>query len=782
MKKNKCAGFIVVLILLGLSLQAQTIGSWKAYMAYNNATIVTKTPNAVYAVCDGSLLSYHPDDQSVQTYSIQDDLNPSAIRFLNYCQDTKSLLIVYENSNIDIFLGRNNVYHLPDIKNNIFLSNKTINSVEIRKGYAYLSTGFGIVVIDMRRREIKDSYRLEVNTTAACEWGDFLYASTDDGLLRAPLLSNLLDVTNWTKVPGLEGIRIAKMVLFNDHLVFYDHTKFNIQRLSREGVLDTLKSDDLCRQLSVVNNQMIAVFWKGVVFYDDFEDYTVLFLDDQIKFVTPSYSNGNYWVAWGDRGIVEIALNILEPGWAEYKVLVSDLKINSPVRNLAFRLKFSGEKLLVTGGDRSGNRFNLRGTFMVYENGIWKNLDDRAIAAKTGVPCEDLMDPVEDPRNPGRYFVSSWGEGIYVLNEDLELETLYSLHNSTLKSTLPNSPQANRYVRVDGMAFDAKGNLYTVSAEVANALNILSNTGKWSEHGYDNFSGVIPNRIIIARDGKKWVNFFRKGTAVPIGILALDDTKGVVDDPGDDRKDIVYYSSQFVDQQPQPRNVGATTYSCIVEDLTGNIWVGTDNGPISFSSAEQMGRGECFRYTGIDPYGEAYYLLEGQRVTSIAVDGGNRKWIGTTGGGVFLVDHSGKEFSVKNFNTFNSPILSDNINSIAINGKTGEVFIGTNRGICSYQGDAIDGKPSYDEVYAYPNPVFPRRNNQVAITGLMQNSRVKITDLAGNLMKEAVSNGGQYTWNCTNPRGEIVSAGIYLVFAALPNGSQGVVTKIMVIK
>jgi streptogramin lyase len=325
------------------------------------------------------------------------------------------------------------------------------------------------------------------------------------------------------------------------------------------------------------------------------------------------------------------------------------------------------------------------------------------------------------------------------------------------------------------MVFDAKGNLYTVSGGVSHSLNILSNSDKWSKHIYDHFSGVSPNQIIIAKDGKKWVNFFRRGSASTIGIFVLDDTDN-------DKKDKVYFAAAFVDQQPEPKNVGATTYSCIVEDKLGTIWVGTDNGPITFSSAEQLGRGQCNRPIGVDLYGEAHYLLEGQRVTSIAVDGGNRKWIGTSGGGVFLVELSGDDFSVTNFNTFNSQILSDNINSIAINGKTGEVFIGTNRGICSYMGDAIDGKSGYSEVYAYPNPVFPNRYNQVVVTGLMQNSRIKITDLAGNLMREAVSNGGQYTWNCTNSRGEIVSAGIYLVFATLPDGARGVVTKIMVIK
>jgi hypothetical protein len=749
-------------------------------MAYRNATIVTATPHAVYAVYDGSLLSYSPDDQSVQTYSIQDDLNPAPIRFLNYCPDTKSLLLVYDNSNIDIFLGRNHVYHLPDIKNNSFLSNKTVNSVDIRDGYAYLSTGFGVVVIDMRKREIKTTYRLDANTTDLCQWGDSLYAATDGELLRAALSANLMSRDNWTKVEGLDAIHVDRVLFFQDHLVLYDaHTASTWYRTG-DGVLKNLLSNNSCRQLVVLNNQLTAVYWNGVIFFKDFDTATGISLDEQIRWITADPSSDAYWLAWGDWGITKVALKPLPGGWSEHETLIPGIQVNSPARNRSFRLKFSGDKLMVTGGDRAGNRMNYPGTFMIYENGHWQNLDNNAIAARTGLPCEDLLDMVEDPRTPGRYYVSSWGEGIYIFNKDLELEELYSTHNSTLQSTLPYNELANRFIRVDGMVFDAENNLYTVSNGVANGLNILSNTGHWTAHLYDHLSGISPNRIIITRDGKKWVNFFRKGGATPIGIFVLDDSQGTVDDSTDDDRDIVYYSSQFTDQQG--RAIGASAYNCIVEDLTGTVWVGTDNGPITFSSADQVARGECYRLTGVDPYGAGYYLLEGQKVSAIAVDGGNRKWIGTDGAGLFLVDHSTENPTVENFNTTNSPLLSDNITSIAINGATGEIFIGTNRGICSYQGDAIDGKMDYSAVHAFPNPVFPRRSNQVVITGLMQNSLVKITDLAGNLLKESRSNGGQYTWNCTNPRGEIVSAGIYLVFATLADGSQGVVTKIMVMK
>jgi ligand-binding sensor domain-containing protein len=772
MKKNRYAGILAVLFIACFSIQGQSLGTWKSYMSYQNATLVAETPNAVFAVYDGSLLSYSPEDQVTRTYSLENGLNDTDIRFLNYCPEVNALLIIYDNSNMDIFMNQDNIYNLPDIKNNIFLSNKIVNNVEIRGDQAYLATGFGIVVVDLKRKEIRNTYRLDVNTTATCQWGESMYAATGNGLLRAALSSNLLDPENWENIPSTAGDskNITKMVLYNDHLVFFD--KRSIRYLSKDGIVHLLYSGT-CKQLSVLNDQLVIAVPDGLYFYTDWNTKTFLKLGPDYQSVSSYHSRDTYWVAWGTGGLSEIKINENTGSNAlEYESLVSGIKVNSPIRNQAFYLTFAEDQLLVTGGGRAGNRLHNPGTFMVYDNADWSNLDDGATAKKTGLACEDLMSAAVDPRDPNHYFVSSWGEGIYEFkNKELEYVNRYDYTNSTLQSTLPNESYANLFVRVDGMAFDRNNNLYTVSAEIANGLSILSSDGKWHSPLYEDLAGVYPNQIIITRDNKKWINIFR----LKIGLFVLDD-KGTIDNAADDE---TYYSGTFVDQEN--RSIGATTYSCLAEDLNGTVWVGTDNGPITFSSAEQVSRGECHRVVGVDEYGAGYYLLEGQKVTAIAVDGGNRKWIGTWGGGVFLVDQSG-EIAVTNFNTGNSSIISDNINSVAINGKTGEVFFATDRGICSYRGDAIDGKPDYSEVHAFPNPVHPARNNQVVITGLMQNSRIKITDLGGNLMKEAVSNGGQYTWNCTTPQGEIVKAGIYLVFATLPDGSQGVVTKIMVIK
>ncbi|GHT77114.1 ABC transporter substrate-binding protein [Bacteroidia bacterium] len=748
-------------------------------MAYHNATQVVATPQKIFAVYDGSLLSYSPGDQEKLTYSYNDGLSDVGIKHIAYSSETNALLIVYDNSKMDIFLGKDNVVPLPDINTNAKnYQNTIVNSVFIQGEYAYLSTGYGVTVVNLKKKEIKETYASDLNTLSVCLWGNDIYAATTEGILKVSLSSpNLLDKEYWQFIPPLSMgnyKNIMKMVVFNDQLVFYDGN--GVYSLAKDEQVKRLFNGE-CRQLSIMNEQLVLATYDRVLFYTDFDQYSQLTLDAEYQSIVPAYnSKTNYWIAWGTKGLVEIkaeqqaGTNVLTPS-----VLASEIKVDSPLRNMTFHLTFEQDKLLVTGGGRRSDRLNNAGTLMVYENGKWYNFDDKAISEKTGLPCQDLMSAVVDPRDPNHYYVSSWGEGIYEF-KDNEFVKLYSYENSSLQSANPNY-YPERYVRTDGMGFDSDNNLYMVNSEVPKIISILDNSNKWTAQTITvngtNVIGSMINQLIVTRNNQKWIN---NASAVNdknnFNLLALDENNQA------------YYSRGFVDQQGN--DIKAVNYLCLAEDLNGTVWVGTDNGPISFSSIEQMGKGVCDRVIEQDQYGQndgnGYYLLEGEKITAIAVDGENRKWLGTTGHGIFLVELSGSTLKVDNFTTANSQLLSDNINSIAINNATGEVFIATDKGLCSYMSEAIEGKYDYSDVYAFPNPVYPAHDPQVVITGLMSNSTVKITDMAGNLMNKGFSHGGQYVWNCTNLKGEIAKAGIYLVFAAIADGSQGVVTKIMIIK
>ena len=750
-----------------LTVQAQ-VGTWKTYMAYHQATIVVETPNLVFGVYDGSLLSYNPEDEEIRTYSNQNGLSDTDIRKMAYHPSAKALILVYSNANIDIFWGDHDVYNISSIKNNRQIQDKTVNNLEIIGDFAYISTAFGIVVVDVKRKEIKDTYTLGYAVRSVCQTGNFLYAATSDGVKKASITSNLLDRENWKPADTTSGnIKdITRLLFFMDQMVFL--TWGPVYYITPTGELSSLNISDV-RDIKIINDQLVVLTNAAIYFYSDLKNYIRIPLSAYS--IDCRNSKNKYWLASGEAGLTGFTKM---PDSSEFTVTVSEIKVNSPKRNLNAYMTFTANKLLVTGGGKGSDRLRTPGTLMVFEDGKWFNFDEKAIAEKTGLTefdtCLDFMSVAVDPADPMHYYVGSWGEGLYEFKNN-EFVNLYSYKNSSLQTAIAGH---DRYIRVDGLIFDKNNNLYMVNGGVNDGLSIFLNQKEWKNFNYPPLVQSDPDQILISGSNQKWFNFFRGRGA---GIMVIDDN-GTISDSSDDK---VYYSGSFVDQNGD--NIKATVYLTMAEDQNGAIWVGTDNGPIHFSSAEQVRNGMCNRVIYTDEYNNGYRLLEGIKITTIAVDGGNRKWLGSSSSGVFVVDQSkGTEAQIINFTADNSFLLSNTINSIAINNKTGEVFIGTDKGLCSYLSEAIEPRDDYSNVYAYPNPVYPAKNNQVIITGLMQKSTVKITDLAGNLIKEGISMGGQYVWNCTDRFDSIVKAGIYLVFAATPNGSQGVVTKIMVIK
>ncbi|MCD6354718.1 MAG: T9SS type A sorting domain-containing protein, partial [Prolixibacteraceae bacterium] len=164
----------------------------------------------------------------------------------------------------------------------------------------------------------------------------------------------------------------------------------------------------------------------------------------------------------------------------------------------------------------------------------------------------------------------------------------------------------------------------------------------------------------------------------------------------------------------------------------------------------------------------------------IAVDGANRKWIGTKNSGIYLISETG-EAEILHFTHENSPLLSNNITSISLNSESGEVFIGTEEGLISYMGDAIGGKDEYSNVYVYPNPVRETYDGPVTVTGLIKNTNVKIIDISGNLVFETTSLGGQAIWDGRNLNGNRVKTGVYLVLCNNKNGEKTHITKLLFI-
>ena len=755
---------------------AQGFGTWTPYLSYYNTTKVAESNERVFALANGSLYSYGKEDQSIKLYSREDGLNGNNISDIAYNQAVKSLLIIYANGNIDLLFD-SGINNLPFLKTSTTVQDKTINDVYFHNEFAYLSMNFGIIVINMNKNEILDTYKLNKSVKSVCIQGNKIYAATSEGVFSADKSDNLLDFNNWKAYPlhsdQFREKDITKIDIFQNTLCFF--IKYNgIYYQTSDQAIKNLRFDAGLIDMDVQRDKLIAHTNSSTYICNSLTQITQVATGTTNDICCQNTAN-TFWVASGEDGLMGMKLkNDKMEVFASKLIALED----SPKRNFADFMDYQQGKIVVAGGGRWTNRFDRPGTIMMLENGKWINVDEKKVADKSEVRFSDVTSIAIDPKDVNHYFASTWGEGVFEFQDDKFIK-LHNTTNSTLASAITGG--SLNYTRVEGLKFDKEGNLWMTNTAINSCINVLKTDGKWSalkSTDYNVFNNqYLVDKLMITSKGHKWVNIVRGN----VSIVVFDD-KGTIDDTSDD---VVNQFTNFKLNHSNGEAIPVNGYFCMAEDKTGTIWIGTNRGPIlcpvpeyAISNPEKV---FCTRIVRTDEDGINSYFLDNAKVTAIAVDGGNRKWLGTEGNGVFLVNEDGSE-TIENFTEENSPLLSNNIKSIAINDLTGEVFFGTENGIISYMSDASEGREDYSEVYAYPNPVRPEFHDQVTITGLMENSNVKITDVSGNIIYQAKSNGGQLTWNCHNRSGNHVASGVYLVLSSTPEAKESVVTKIMIIK
>ena len=750
---------------------------WKTYLSYNNTNSVEESNDQVFVVAEGSLYTYGKEDNSIKQYYKGNGLNDNTISLIRYNKQTKSLLIIYDNSNIDILEG-GVATNLPYLSTSTSIRDKQINSVLVHDEYAYLSTAFGIVVINMAKKEIKDTYKLSLNITSCAIQNGNIYASTTNkaevssGIIYASLKENLLDKANW-KPYGLSNLSdshtISAIASFKNTL-FYLVSQQGIF-YENNGELSRIINSSTLKYMKVIGEKLACIDNSRVFIVSDTQKF------DQINLSIndiSTYQADKYWIAEGSKGL----RSIQRKGSNSFEVLNEPIILDGPYSNSAFDIVCKNDKVyMIIGGKDllNGKRFDKGGYILTYDYDKWSFIDPKEAQKKLNLPRNPRdytsIAVTTDDSNDEIVYASSMGDGVIQYKNGTPVQS-YNEKNA-FKETA--GCYGSGYCYIDGLAFDKNGNLWMTSSEVNHAVLVLDKAGAWHRLDIEQLRGVYTiNDILITSTNDKWIYVPRN-------------TPKLVMIPNSESLDEVssYEFTTLIDTDG--KELTPSNYTCVAEDKDGYIWVGTNRGAVYFtkpriSSAEDKAATRCTRvkYTN-EETGNLAYFLDNVVVTTLKVDAGNRKWIGTKGNGVYVLDND-NETIVYQFNTTNSPLLSDNIYDIEINDKTGEVFIGTDKGLNSYQGEASEGKSDYSEIYAYPNPVRPEHMDKVTIVGLMDNSNVKITDLNGNIIYQTKSLGGQAIWNCRNANGSRVATGVYLVLASTEEASESVVTKIIVVK
>jgi hypothetical protein len=757
------------------SVAQPAIGDWTDYQSYAHAKNVVDAGTKIFCVTEGGLFSYDKTDNSILKMTGINGLSDVGSQRLAYSKENNMLMITYYNANLDILIGKD-IFNLSDIKRKQISADKTINNILFVGKLAYLSCGFGIVVVNLEKLEIKDTYYIGkdgsyLNVYDLATDGTYFYAATADGIYKADASDpNLQNYNNWVKdtsIPNADKM-FNRIEYFSGKLIanYADDKTFEGELYEFDGGVWVPFHPEIKFVSDMTNNgnELVITSYSEVIIYDksfvkvgyikeyEFQDYKISPIQTSCAVVD---DNNIVWVADPANGLIKVGTK------------AERIVPEGPDDNTIFSLTMNGTDLWIASGgrDNAWNNLNTLPKFQLNSQGKWSVFDNKVFPNTNDF--RDMVCVTVDPRDPGHVFAGSWGGGVLEFNAGKFVKR-YDNFNSTLQTQLPDQP-ASAYVRIGGMAFDSKNNLWVTNSGVAQVISEFKTDATWKEYSLPEIANKYSiGKVVVTQNDDKWIHVYRNG------LYVLNSTN--------DQSKAQPVVARFANSEGEFFTEMNDVYS-MVEDLKGEIWVGTSGGVAVFSNPQSIWTEDVMYATrpSLDVNDNFFHpLLEKETVTAIAIDGANRKWFGTKNSGVYLISENG-DTEINHFTSQNSPLPSDAIADIAINQKTGEVFIGTAAGLISYMGEATSANDEFKDVYVYPNPVRETYDGPIVVSGLVEDTDVKITDITGDLVFKTTSLGGQAIWDGRNQNNNRCKTGVYLVFMTDPTGEKTKITKLLFI-
>jgi ligand-binding sensor domain-containing protein len=765
--------FLTSLLLLSAFIAALAqqvpIGQWRDQLPYTLVNSVTDAGTRIYASTPYAVFYYDKEDNSVVRITKISGLSDIGISTINYNQEYKTLVIAYTNANIDL-IKNNTVINISDIKRKPILGNKTINNIFFIGKDAYLSCGFGIVVLDIDKEEFRDTYYIgkdgsQVNVLAMAKTSqDTLFAATEKGIYKAyandPNLSNFaswktdsrIDVNaKYNTITSFAGKIFVNKKTASPNDTIYEFSNGAWTRWDQEFYNPVMHLGSNDKYLVVTYNYYVNAFNTNLELYTKVSAayYPQAAISDK---------DGIFWVGDTYSGLVS---------YNPANTAINHVNLSGPLSSLAFSMTSRGNDLYIAPGGRDGSFGYIWTQPQIYHfnNTDWTNVagGDNPLMYMT----HDVVCIAIDPNNSRHVFAGTYGSGLLELYDD-SVTRRFTYGNSSLQN---HSKSDTSDIRVGGVAFDKNGDLWVSTSHNNNCVS-LKRGDSWKSFNIPVNNENDLGFMIIDKHGQKWIQM-RYGTMNSNSILVFTDN-GTPDNPADDM-------SRLLNSSPGSGNIPGTTVLTMAEDKKGEIWVGTEKGLGVFYSPESIFSGDNFdaQQILVTQGLNVQYLLENETVTAIAVDGANQKWIGTDRGGVYLFSEDGTK-QIYHFTAENSPLLSDRVTCITLN-QDGDVFFATDKGVISFRAIATPGGETNENVFAFPNPVKENFDGYIAVRGLVNNAQVRFTDINGVLVYATRAEGGQAVWDGKNFNGKKARTGVYLVYAANDDGTEKVVTKILII-
>lgn len=705
--------------------QSVPLGHWRGHFPYRQATALAAGDGQVYCATPFSLFSISLDDHALTRYSKVNGLHDAGISAIGFHESTRSLVIAYDNSNLDV-LQDGNIINIPDIRLRPVPGDKRIRQIAFHGFHAYLSTGIGIITLDLEKHEITDTYTAgDVHATAVD--GPYLYAAAADGIRRGLLQgSNLADPANWTDISSGLGAGAVTAVAQSGGQLFCLRGD-SVYILQNDQWQRWFGNGQPIQRLRASGNVLFAIQQGRVL---ELHPETNTFRDAAIPHPADALITGtNIWFADAENGLVE------------YDGTYRNYTPNAPRGIVTGEMAIIGGSLWAAAGSVSAN-WQATGN----RNGLYRFAQEEWINYTFPDSLQDIITVAEAG---GAVYAGAFGGGVISLSG-----------NGQYTVEKPSPPHL-----ISGLAADKAGNLWVSAFGSPENLLVKKPDNSWLAFRIPLFhlSNAV-SQILVDDADQKWIVSPRNN-----GVFVFNHGSSLEQTADDQWK--LYQTGAG------RGNLPSADVRCLAKDRSGWIWIGTARGVAVVQCPLQ----QCDAYLPVVKQDNfAGYLFQNEQVNTIAVDGANRKWVGTQNG-AWLISADGEKI-LQYFNVSNSPLSSNIVHRIIVHPVSGEVFFATATGLLSWRGTATEGSTTQgNDVLVFPNPVPRGYEGTIAIRGLVHNAMVKITDVTGKLVYQTRASGGQAVWNGRDYTGHRPQSGVYLVFSADDTGREKLVTKLVFI-
>lgn len=741
---------------------------WEGYFSYNEVRDLSESENRLFAACETALFSKNRSTNEIKTFNTVDGLSGETISTIYHSQASNRTFVGHDNGlvimineateEITLLVG------IRDQAGGIPPNKKKINHIYEHNSKLYISTDFALVEFKLTDFTFGDTFYIsptgaQAEVLETTVLNDEIYAVTlNHGIRKAPLSNpNLVNFAVWQTFDAgfWRGI-----VTFNEQLVAINSNNI-IYRFIGTSPSIVLNIGQPFLDLRSRGDKLIAATATRVIVMNESFGQVVSIQNTSIPDLTSNFTSAtiigdSIYIGTFENGVIETS--VTNP--STFEILLPQ----GPNKNNIFSITVTPSGTLwATYGDYS--QFN--NPYPLDEYGISK----LAQAQWLNIPYEELLGAKSIVRitvnstNENIVYASSYFSGLLKLEDDVAT-TLYNATNSSLESlVIAGNPTYGPDIRIEQTAFDRDGNLWASNGLIANMFKVMRANGQWQSYDVSDVLGGFTgnSRMSVDKNKTKWL------CTLDEGLIAFNEN--------------VNNRLIKITEGQNEGNLPSSAVQCAVVDNRNQLWIGTRRGLRVLPSVDRFLNEEQLTTNSIIILedGLAQELMFGQFITDIAVDGANNKWIGTADAGVFQFSPNGQQ-TLQRFTTVNSPLPSNVINDIEINGTTGEVFIATAKGMVSFKGTSTKPNENLQDVYVYPNPVRPGFEGTVKISGLTSKANVKVTDIEGNLVYEEISEGGTIEWDTTAFGKYKVASGVYMIFISTDDALDTTVKKVMIVR